>query len=232
MNGTIQQVGDVPAAFAALLAERLGASNSDSRSLFLSGGETAADCYRALAEATATGRLEGTPVVDWPATEIYLGDERCVPPTSPDSNHRMIADTLLSAIGPVRADLPMYESGDPDTAATSYQRVVEALPHFDVVHLGLGPDAHTASLFPESGALDIDDPDTLVAANADPLGTNPFDRITLTYPGIARAQLVVFTVTGKEKAEAFRRVQAGEDVPAARVTAEEIIWLIDADVAG
>ena len=103
---------------------------------------------------------------------------------------------------------------------------------FDLVHLGLGPDGHTASLFPDSPALDAD-PGRLVVMNEDPNGHNPHRRMTLTYSGIARARLVIFTVEGEAKREAFARVRAGDlSCPAARVRAERIIWLVDPAAAG
>src|SRR5205807_552273 len=102
----------------------------------------------------------------------------------------------------------------------------------DFLHLGLGPDCHTASLFPDSPALDAD-PGRLVVLNHDPSGRNPHERITLTFSGIARARLVVFTVAGEEKREAFARVRSGDPAcPATRVRAERIIWLVDHDASG
>ena len=233
MNGEVRVVGSVPDAFALLVADRLATAGTDGFSLFLSGGGTAEESYRRLADLCGPGGPTGPSVhVDWSRIDIYLGDERCVPPDHPDSNHRMIAETLLGPVGPVRSDHPMYESGPPDDAAAGYQRLVAALPAFDVVHLGLGPDGHTASLFPDSVALGIDDPDTLVAANHDPNANNPHERITLTFPGIARSRLVVFTVSGESKRSAFQRIAAGDPLPASRVTAEEVIWLVDTAATG
>ena len=223
MNGEVRLVGSVPDAFTSLVAEELGRPSTGGYSLFLSGGGTAEDCYADLA------RAEG---VDWSGVDVYLGDERCVAPDDPDSNHRMIRETLLARIGPVRSDHPMYRSGAPAAAAAAYQREVEALDTVDVVHLGLGPDGHTASLFPDSAALALTEPGTLVSANRDPNANNPHDRITLTLAGIARARLVVFTVSGASKRPAFERIVAGDQLPAARVTAHRIVWLVDAEAAG
>jgi 6-phosphogluconolactonase len=227
MHGRIEQVGSVPDAFAQLVVDRVAASGDGAGfSLFLSGGSTAEECYRSLAERGRPG------VVDWSSVDVYLGDERCVPLDDPDSNHRMIAETLLDAVAPVRSDHPMYEAGSPEAAAAAYQRLLEPLPAFDLVHLGLGPDGHTASLFPGSTALDVDDPGLLVVANRDPKANNPHDRITLTLAGIARARLVVFTVTEASKRDPFQRIVGGEDLPAGRVTADEVVWLVDASVTG
>jgi len=235
MTGTVVLVESVPDAFASLVVERVGASvagtagseGADGFSLFLSGGGTAQECYERLAAVAPSGGP-----VEWGAVDLFLGDERCVPPDHPDSNHRMIAETLLDHVGAVRSDHPMYRDGTPDDAAAAYQAELAALPALDLVHLGLGPDGHTASLFPRSAALAIDDPDVLVVANQDPLANNPHDRITLTYPGIARARLVVVTVAGAPKRWALAQVVAGGDVPATRVVAAEVIWLVDAEAAG
>jgi 6-phosphogluconolactonase len=224
MNGRVEQVGSVPEAFARLVADRLAAPRGGGFSLFLSGGSTAQDCYQALAGLAAP--------VDWSSVDIYLGDERCVPLDDPDSNHRMITETLLDVVGPVGSDHPMYRSGAPADAAAAYQAEIEPLGHFDLVHLGLGPDGHTASLFPDSTALAVDDPGVLVVANRDPNHNNPHDRITLTLGGIARARLVVFTVTDQSKHDPFSRIVAGADLPASRVRADEVLWLVDADVVG
>ena len=226
MHGDVRVVDSVPEAFAQLVLARL-ADAPGPFSLFLSGGSTAEECYRRLAEL---GTAAGAPA--WDDVDVYLGDERCVPPDDPDSNHRMIAGTLLDPVGPVRSDNPMYRSGPPDRAAADYERLIAPLPHFDLVHLGLGPDGHTASLFPGSTALDIDDPGLLVVANRDPLAHNPHDRVTLTLPAIARARLAVFTVSGSSKADAIGRIASGGDLPAARVTADQVVWLVDAEAAG
>jgi 6-phosphogluconolactonase len=221
--GRIEVVPSVGDAFATLVAERLAAAPPEGYSLFLSGGSTAEEAYRTLAERTG---------LRWASVDVYLGDERCVPLDHPDSNHRMITEALLDVVGPARSDHPMYRTGSPEAAAAAYQAEVAALGPLDLVHLGLGPDGHTASLFPGSEALAIDDPAVLVSANRDPLGNNPHDRITLTLPGIARARTVVFTVDGESKRAPLARIAAGDDLPAARVTADEVIWLVDAAAAG
>jgi 6-phosphogluconolactonase len=226
VNGRVEVVASVGEAFASLVAERLAAAPAEGYSLFLSGGSTAEEAYRALARRAGPGELP------WGSVDVYLGDERCVPPDHRDSNHRMITEALLDVVGPVRSDHPMYRVGTPEEAAEAYQAEVELLGTLDLIHLGLGPDGHTASLFPDSEALAIDDPAVLVSANRDPNGNNPHDRITLTLPGIARARLVVFTVDGASKRAPLARIAGGADLPAARVTADEVVWLVDAEAAG
>ncbi len=222
MNGTVRLVRSVPDAFADLVVDSI-AGAPGGRTLFLSGGGTATECYAALAARTG---------IDWTGVDVYLGDERCVPADDPDSNHRMVATTLLAAVGPVHADHPMYVDGPPDAAAAAYQALVAPLPDLGLVHLGLGPDGHTASLFPGTAALDDLDPSHLVVANRDPSGRNPYERLTLTYPAIGRARRVVFTVSGTSKRDALARIADGEDLPAARVAGPDVLWLVDAAALG
>ena len=223
MNGILRLVGSVPEAFAALAADIVLGAGDDGCSLVLSGGGTAVECYQALATRTD---------LPWSTVDIFLGDERCVPPDDPDSNHRMIVHTLLDVVGPVRGDHPMYTAGSPEAAAAAYQDLLAGRPRPDLVHLGLGPDGHTASLFPGSAPLEDTDPHHLVVANTDPLGINPHPRVTLTYPGIARAAQVVLTVAGGAKRDALARIHAGEDLPGGRVTGDHVVWLVDADALG
>ena len=227
MNGTVELVDSVPEAFARLIADRLGGIRHDPVSLALSGG-TAKLSYEALAALTGP---DGERPLEWSSVDVYLSDERCVPPDDADSNHRMIEETLLRTVGPTFGDHPMYVSGAAEDAAAAYRRIVADLEGLDVVHLGLGPDGHTASLFAGSDALAVDDPELLVVASRDPNARNPHDRITLTLPALARARLVVFTVAGRAKADAFGRLAAGEDLPASRVTADEVVWLVDHEAA-
>ncbi len=222
MNGTVRLVDSVPGAFADLVAGELAAPRAG-YSLFLSGGGTAEECYRELA---------GRPGLAWGDVEVYLGDERCVPLDDPDSNHRMIRTTLLEPVGPVRGDHPMYVAGPAAGAAAAYQRLVAALDRPDLVHLGLGPDGHTASLFPGSTALDDRDPAHLVVANRDPNGVNPHDRVTLTLACIARARRTVVTVAGASKHDALARIAADEDLPAGRLDGDGLLWLVDAAALG
>jgi 6-phosphogluconolactonase/glucosamine-6-phosphate isomerase/deaminase len=144
------------------------------------------------------------------------------------SNYRLGREALLDRVGAANAAYPMRC----DEGADPYQLRVGELGRFDVVHLGLGPDGHTASLFPGSPALQAD-PGRLVAMNEDPEGRNPLPRMTLTFAGIARARLVVVTVMGEEKHDALKRVLEGDpSAPATHVHADKVVWLADAAAAG
>jgi 6-phosphogluconolactonase len=220
MNGSLFVVDDVAGEFAERVIEAFLGRPTDGFSMALSGGSTARACYERLAADAGTQ-------IDWWKVDFYWGDERCVPPDDPDSNYHLAREALLDRVGAANAAYPMRceEGADP------YQLRVGELGRFDVVHLGLGPDGHTASLFPGSTALDAD-PGQLVVLNDDPSGRNPHRRMTLTYAGIARARLVLVTVSGEAKRKALARVMAGDDVPAGGIRAEQVIWLADAAAAG
>lgn len=220
MHGEVRIVDDVPAAFAEAVAEAWRTRPGRGFSIALSGGETARRCYETLATWDASP-------VDWMSTEVYWGDERLVPLDDPDSNYRLAAESLLERVGGVHALFPMRaEDGD-----DAYQMRVSSLGSIDLVHLGLGADGHTASLFPDSPALHVD-PGRLVTTNVDPSGRNPHRRMTFTYAGIARGRRIVVTVSGAEKREAFAAVRRGDDVPAAGVRGESVLWLVDPAAAG
>jgi 6-phosphogluconolactonase len=220
MQGSLIVTDDVPGEFTARAVRSFRERPNDGFSLVLSGGDTARDCYARLAQDAADQ-------IDWWKVDVYWGDERCVPLDDPASNYRLARETLLDRVGAANATYPMRCAEGPDP----YQLRVGELGHFDFMHLGLGPDGHTASLFPESAALDAD-PGRLVVMNDDPLGHNPHPRMTLTFAGIARARLVVVTVVGESKREALARVMAGDGVPATRIEAEEVVWLADPEAAG
>lgn len=226
MHGRIVVVDDVPAAFAGMLVGLYGERTGDRFSLAFSGGPTARACYEAAAELPA-----GT--IDWGTVDAWWGDERCVALDDPDSNHRLVHEALLDRVGPIGSDHPMFTGDeDPERAATEYDDLLAASPPLDLVHLGLGPDGHTASLFPGSAALHSP-PGALVVANVDPLGTNVHPRITFTYEAIARARAVVVAVSGAAKREALARVRAGDPTaPAAGIRNENLVWMVDRDALG
>src|SRR5436305_2447874 len=215
MFGELVIVDDVAAEFAERVIECFHARPNDGYSIALSGGSTARRCYERLADDAGTQ-------IDWWKVDVYWGDERCVPPDDEDSNYRLAREALLDRVGAANATYPMRCEEGPDP----YQLRIGELGKFDLIHLGLGPDGHTASLFPQSPALSAD-PGRLVVMNEDPLGNNPWPRMTLTFAGIARARLVLFTVEGEDKRDALNRVYAGEDLPASRVTADKVVWLVD-----
>jgi len=219
MFGEMKVVDDVAAAFAGHVVEAYEHRVDEDFALVVSGGETARRCYERL--ATDAGEN-----IDWWNVDVYWGDERCVPAQSPDSNERLVREALLERVGGAHAVHPMRCNDGADR----YQLLVGDVGRFDVVHLGVGPDGHTASLFPGSPALEAD-PGRLVAMNVDATGRNPFDRMTLTLSGISRARLVLFTVAGASKQEAMQAIADGADLPAARVRADRVVWLVDPDAA-
>jgi len=213
VHGEVRVVSDVASAFADVVVEAAPAS------IALSGGGTAKDAYAALA----------TRDLDWSGIDVWFGDERFVPVDDPDSNEGMARAVLLDTVKP-RAIHSLRDAGDTiDAAAAAYDALLRETGPVAVVHLGLGPDGHTASLFPGSSALGVRD--RLVVPNPGD-ATHPHDRLTFTYPAIEQSELAVFTVDGEDKREAFARVRAGDDVPAAHVTAQRVVWLVDAAAMG
>ena len=215
LPGQLVVVDDVAGEFADRVIEAFHGRPHDTFSLALSGGATARACYERLAVAADTQ-------IDWWKVDVYWGDERCVPHDHEDSNYRLAREALLDRVGAANATHLMRCTEGPDP----YQLRLGDLGQIDLVHLGMGADGHTASLFPASPALEAD-PGRLVAMNEDPTGEHPYGRMTLTLAGIARARLVVVTVAGAEKAEALARVAAGEDLPAARIAGDRVVWLVD-----
>jgi 6-phosphogluconolactonase len=219
MNGELRLVEDVPDAFAELLIEEHAARVTPVFSIALSGGSTAGRCYEALA-TRANGDL-------WPSLELFWGDERCVPFDDVDSNYRLAADSLGPGFTSVRSVHPMNCSH----GAEQYNTLIANSRPIDLVHLGLGPDGHTASLFSESSALAATG--SFVVLNDDPTGRNPYRRMTLTFRAIQRASTVIVTVEGSSKREALRRVMDGDlSAPAASIKSRRLIWLVDEAALG
>ena len=235
MSAPAAAVADVPAAFTATVVAAFAARSGPRFSLVLSGGPTARACYEHLAAATgpSTGVPLG-PTVDWTLVDVYMGDERLVPADDPDANQRLVRHALLDRVGPFGTFTPMPGEGDVAQCVRDYQDVMARLlegPGIDLIHLGLGADGHTASLFPGAPTLDAG-PDHLVAATEDPNGRNPHPRMTLTLPAINAARCAVFTVTGDAKRAAVDQLRQGADLPAARVEAAQVIWLVDGAAFG
>jgi 6-phosphogluconolactonase len=211
--GEIREVPDVAAAFADLVAERKPAS------IALSGGGTAEAAYRALASRG----------MDWSATDVYLGDERFVPVEDPDSNEGMIRRVLFGDAQPKAIHSMSGAGGTVEAAADAYDALIRAADPIAITHLGLGPDGHTASLFPGASSLAVRDRMVVSAGDEQ----HPHPRLTFTYPAIARSPLVVVTVAGDEKRDAFARVRNGdESLPATHVRAPEVVWLADPAALG
>ena len=211
LPGELRVVEDVPTHFADLVVANAPAS------IALSGGELAARCYEVLAARP----------FDWSGVEVYLGDDRFVPEDHSESNEHLVRRALFDSVAP-RALHPMYRPGPIQEAADAYDSLVRSSPPIDIVHLGMGPDGHTASLFPGSPALDVID--RFVVATGDEL--HPHPRLSFTYAAIARSPLVLMTVSGEDKRDAFARIAAGEDLPAARIRAEKLLWIVDETVTG
>jgi 6-phosphogluconolactonase len=159
----------------------------------------------------------------WADTELFQVDERVAPDGDPDRN----LTNLKASIGDAPARVHPMPVNDPDlnAAAASYATVLPQ--RFDLVHLGLGPDGHTASLVPGDPVLDVTD--ALVAV------TQPYQghrRMTLTYPGLARADQVMWLITGADKRDPLAKLLAGdESIPAGRVQAARSLVLADAAAA-
>ena len=221
--GTVQVTADLDAladAFARVVVQAFEARPGPRFTFVASGGPTAGRCYERLADV-------GGPVVDWPMVDVYMGDERCVAPDDPDANQRLVREAWLDRVASVGSFHTMSCDEGPD----AYEREVAAVAAFDVVHLGMGADGHTASLFPDAPTLEAP-PDCLVVLSHDPHDRNPHARMSLTLSALGRARLVVFTVSGDAKRDAFEAVCAGADVPATRVRAQSVLWLVDRAAAG
>ena len=178
---------------ARLLADAAGAGDH----IALTGGSTPKAAYTRAAELDA----------DWSRCEFWFGDERCVEPDHQHSNYKMAHDALLSKIEPGAVHRMQGELG-PEDGAMSYERELkgvfeEDIPALDLILLGLGPDGHCASLFPNNPELGIRD---RAVAGVEQPGMAPLvPRITLTLPMLNAGKRVVFLVSGDEKAEADAR---------------------------
>ena len=200
----------------------------------LSGGSTPRGLHQELVTHFAS-RL------DWSKVFFFWGDERHVAPDSSDSNYRMANETLLSKLPIPPENIFRVPSELPDArqAAAKYEQTLQqffhlnsdSFPRFDFILLGMGPDGHTASLFPGTAALQ--ERDRLVVANwVEKLNTF---RITFTYPVLNDATCVMFLVNGDEKAEMVRRAlkDPAANLPCQKVRPDdgELLWYLDKGAA-
>jgi 6-phosphogluconolactonase len=198
----------------------------------LSGGSTPKSLFNLLATNAKTA-------LPWDRTFFFWGDERHVPPTDPESNYRMADETMLSKIPVAAANVFRIPTENPDAAAAAdaYEQTLRKffslkpgeLPPFDLILLGMGPDGHTASLFPGTAALH--ETSRLVFANwVEKLKTH---RLTLTLPVLNAARCITFLVSGVDKAPALHAVlesdSSGEQYPSKliRPTAGKLFWFLD-----
>jgi 6-phosphogluconolactonase len=192
----------------------------------LAGGSTPKATYRLLATPSYRDRIE------WPRVEIFFGDERCVPPDHAESNYRMARECLLDHV-PLAAHHVHRIAGErePREAAALYQDVLRrvigdgAPPRLDLVLLGLGPDGHTASLFPGTPVLD-EKRDWVSAVHVERLDAW---RVTLTAPTLSAASHVLVCAVGADKAEALDLALAAPPgtVPIQLVRPAQLRWIVD-----
>lgn len=201
----------------------------------LSGGSTPRQLYSLLASEPYSSSI------NWALVEIFWSDERCVPPENEESNYRMAQEVLLHKV-PIPANqihrMPADEA-DHNAASHAYtlamQQVfrTERVPIFDLIQLGMGPEGHTASLFPHQASLHEQQRLVLPVTVPKP----PPPRLTFTPPLLNAAHHVLFLVTGQEKQDAVKAVLQGEyqpdEYPAqiVRPTHGEVTWMLDTAAA-
>ncbi len=213
------------AAAATIAADARAAITARGRfALAVSGGHTPWIMLRALA----------TEDIPWAHVQVCQVDERVAPDGHPDRNLTHLRESLLqhAPLRPEQVHAMLVETPDLEAAAAQYalalREIAGSPPVLDLVHLGLGPDGHTASLVPGDAVLDVTDED--VALTGVYQGRR---RITLTYPMLNRARRVLWVVTGSEKVEMLRRLRDGDvSIPAGRVRREQALLLADRAAAG
>jgi 6-phosphogluconolactonase len=182
----------------------------------LTGGRTPEPVYRELAAKSS---------IDWQRVEVFFSDERAVPPDHPDSNYRMVRLALLSRVPIPATQIHRMEAESPDreSAARKYERALP--PQLDVLLLGMGPDGHTASLFPGSPALDERHRLVVPVTGA----KAPAERLTITPPVIEAARKLAVIATGEDKSAMVFRALEGpltpREVPAQ--LARRGVWFLD-----
>jgi 6-phosphogluconolactonase len=205
-------------------------------SVALSGGSTPRGMYERLAQPPHRD------AIDWPNVYIFWGDERYVPPDDAESSFRMAREALLAHVPLPAANIYPVPTvgGTPEAAAKAYAETINAFfgaapPHFDLILLGMGPDGHTASLFPGAPELTAPGGDLVVVVYNAP--KPPPTRLSFTLRLINDAANVIFMVAGADKAPTLREVLHGPLQPA-RLPAQSIqpahgalVWLVDTAAA-
>jgi 6-phosphogluconolactonase len=209
----------------------------DRFAIALSGGSTPKRLYQLLA---TTPLRQAMP---WERVHLFFGDDRFVPWDDADSNYGMAREAMIAHV-PIPPDNVhgIAHTGTPAEAARKYERVLKSYygadaldpirPLFDVVLLGMGPDGHTASLFPGRPALDERH---RWAVEVPVPGLNPMvPRVTLTYPALHSSRSTAFVAAGADKSAMMRRVLAGDqDLPSARISpVGELVWFVDRAARG
>ena len=207
-------------------------------SVALAGGGTPRTLYESL---SASPYLY---VMPWPSIFVFWGDERCVPPDSPESNYAMVRDALLERVPlPLENVFRMKGEVRPrSSAALEYETTLRGLfpqagfPRFDLVLLGIGTDGHVASLFPGSPALE--ERERWVIETEAPSGYSTRDRLTLSLPLINSARTVIVIAAGENKRPVLKMVfdapsPGDKNLPATLVNPREgeLIWLLDRSAA-
>jgi 6-phosphogluconolactonase len=201
----------------------------------LSGGTTPRKLYGMLGDEPYRSQI------DWALVDIFWSDERCVPPDSEDSNYLLAQQVLLNKIPIPAAQIHRMPADelDRDTASQAYTNAMRrvfatnGIPSFDLIQLGMGPEGHTASLFPHQASLH--EQQRLVMPVSVPKPPPP--RLTFTPPILNAAHNILFLVTGADKADAVQAVLEDEynpdEYPAqiVRPTNGEVVWMLDTKAA-
>jgi 6-phosphogluconolactonase len=228
-----------PAALAEAAAERVLARITANRAriaVCLTGGSSPKQLYELLAREPYRGRIP------WQRVHWFIGDERFVPANDPLNNMAMAREIFLDRFAPAANIHPIpTDTADASESARRYERELQsfygateldpARPLFDLVLMGVGPDGHTASLFPDDAALQETQRWVVGVPKAH---VEPFvPRVTLTLPALASCREMLFEVAGTEKRAILARLQADKNLPANRArSAGETVWLVDGAALG
>ena len=230
-----RDLAELSGAAAELFAQAASARIAEAGSFFaaLSGGTTPRQLYELLSTSPFSVRIS------WDRVHLFQVDERCVPPAHPESNFKMIREALLAVVPVPRSCFHRMAGELEDPAEAAHQYALELsttlparegdVPRFDLVILGMGADGHTASLFPDSPALNV----TQLWVCPNRPREKGWGRITLTFPVLNAAKQILFLVAGAEKAVTLARVLEGpyqpRDLPAQRIKPlnGRLLWYVD-----